>query len=289
MTDGQTNESAVQNPHQHSGQSAIDRSHKIFVLRTNDGSDKPATTALPQTKQTTIMKRTIAITCLVATAGFANAAATYIDFATVAGSTGTVGGNTWNTISTTGPNAIVDTGNTASGSLTLTFNNVNADGTTPGFGGGAFNNGDTVGATAPAFLMNGGTPIASAIGDGLFVNDGAGGDYIVFSLTGLAVSTEYTFTVYGGRNDANFVNNALIRDASDTTTLASYGDRASDTFNLTTDVSGALSFRFTEDETVTNTATNSTLVGMSFESIPEPSSAVLLGFGGLALVLRRRK
>jgi hypothetical protein len=235
------------------------------------------------------MKKTIATTCLIATAGFATAASTYIDFATPGGSTGIVGGNTWNTISTVGPTAIVDTGNAASGSLTLTFNNVNADSTTPGFGGGAFNSNDTVGATAPAFLKNGGTPIASAIGDGLFVNDEAGGDYITFSLTGLALSTQYAFTVYGGRNDANFVNNALIRDLANTTTLASYGNRASATFNLTSDALGALSFRFTENETVTNTSTNSTLVGMSVIQVPEPSSAALLGLGGIALILRRRK
>lgn len=39
----------------------------------------------------------------------------------------------------------------------------------------------------------------------------------------------------------------------------------------------------------TNGSSSSTLGSISFESVPEPSSAALLGLGGLALILRRRK
>ena len=233
-----------------------------------------------------ILLTTLASAALVAAV---QAAPTYIDFATPAGTTGTVGGNIWNNASTAST-SLVDTAGTASGTMTLAFTNANADGTTPGFGGGAFNSGDTVGSTAPAFLMNGGTPIASAIGDGLFTNDGFGGDYATISFSGFAASTVYTFTVYGGRNDANFANTALFQDATGTTNIASYTNRTSATFNVTTDGAGALSFRFTEGgELASNTGSNATLSGMSI-AIPEPSSfAVLLGFAGLGLALTRRQ
>lgn len=210
--------------------------------------------------------------------------ATYIDFATPAGSTGAVGGNAWNTISNTTSNSLVNIAGAANGSLTVTFTDANVG---VGYGGGAFNNTDS-GSSAPGFLLDGGSPIASAIGDGIYVNDGFGGSYATFSFTGLQSSTQYEFTVYGGRSNEFFTTDGLIQSADGTTQLASYGNRESASFNVTTDSSGALSFRFTEDESAKDTSSNATLVAMSFV-IPEPSSAALLGLGGLALILRRRK
>jgi arylsulfatase A-like enzyme len=199
--------------------------------------------------------------------GVSNAYNALIDFAAPAGNaTGLIGGSYWNNVSVASPVNLVDSTNAAFGTLTVSFTILPGN-SGAGFGGAAFNAGDT-GATAPPFLKNAGNPIAAAIGDGIFANADSRA-FTTFTFTGLSPNTPHEFVVYGGRSiDSNFSTTARIASADGVTTIASYGNQQSATFTLTSDLSGQIVFRFDEIEAIQNQTTNATLVAMSVTKLP---------------------
>lgn len=121
-----------------------------------------------------------------------------------------------------------------------------------------------------------------------FTNFGAG-DHIV--------------TIYAGHVERNDINSAPSRDLrmdylitdvdgnasglSDTGTVA--GRTNNGTYTLaftTTDANASLSLTL---DSVSGDAGSGFISGYTFETVPEPSSTALLGLGGLALILRRRR
>ncbi len=66
------------------------------------------------------MIKIITIASLIATAGFASAATTYIDFGNAGGTTGVVDGNTWNTVSGSTSTALSNTLGNPAGNIVVT-------------------------------------------------------------------------------------------------------------------------------------------------------------------------
>lgn len=208
----------------------------------------------------------------------ASAATVLVDFSSAGGSAAgaDTNGNFWTTIATTGATSnLIDTTNTASGiNLTLTF----SGGAGIGFGGSAFNNGDV---SAPAPFNQ-----AFAFGDGLFAND-AGANFATISLSGLTANTNYSITLYGGRNSGWSTGSALIGVTDGTGTGGTYGNRSPLTFTITSTASGTAAFTFREQGGA-GTVDSVTLTSFSLTSVPEPSVALLGGLGVLGLLRRRR-
>lgn len=123
------------------------------------------------------------------------------------------------------------------------------------------------------------------------------GASVTMNLSGLNPATEYLITVYGyGSGQGSSATN--WGPVGDVTNLLSFqGDLVGPgpdpntdlltdynvTFSVTTDGSGAATF--IGDRVTTITVIN----GLSVNVIPEPSSAMLLGAGAVALFLRRRR
>jgi len=132
-------------------------------------------------------------------------------------------------------------------------------------------------------------------------------------VTGLDASLTYQFYLYSvNAGGADVIQAAVSSDVSDTATLPSLTTYQNGT-NVLADgsegnvASGDQRTRHTLSGTFTGSTSYAvyiddfsggvaahpgdrvTLDGIGFEVVPEPSSAALLGLGGLALILRRRK
>ncbi|MGB0993369.1 MAG: PEP-CTERM sorting domain-containing protein [Akkermansiaceae bacterium] len=119
-------------------------------------------------------------------------------------------------------------------------------------------------------------------GDYLFIPSGAialGADPVItWTVTGLAANTDHTFTFTPGETTARGVD--FASGASSVSMLGGGGDVI---LTLTSDGSGQIT------GTATGTGNEGNWAALTIESVPEPSSTALLGLGGLALILRRRK
>lgn len=217
----------------------------------------------------------------------AYAATVLVDFNTtndgLANKTPDTAGNYWNTVTGTGttspgPVALVDTANGTSGitlQVTFTVNGGTGDEGFAGAGAAAANPGPGSGLLNQSFAYT----------DGIYTSNNASSG-ISLTLTGLLANTRYDFSVYGGRD-----SNVASADITLLTGSALIGDttvenRSLADFNITSDGSGAISFRYRD--TSASTSDGSLLTAMSVTQIPEPSAALLGGLGLLALLRRRR-
>jgi len=233
------------------------------------------------------------------------------DFASLGADTN---GNHWNSLGAAGGvgqdvavTALTTSTNTASGwsvAADLTANTSNNTGT--GFGGAGI---DGPTGANPFDITGTNRPTV----DGLFANYNANGT-AVFTFSGLAASTQYDFSLIGGR--ASNGSNGYIKvitgiagaGASDIDLLETTGgtgkyadDDFLDTFSLlndgtiasfsvTSDASGLIAFDFFEGQNDTNGTTNATINALSISQVPEPSAfALLAGMFGLTWVMVRRR
>ena len=114
----------------------------------------------------------------------------------------------------------------------------------------------------------------------------ASGQTETLTLDGLAANTDYVFTLFNAQWDANVrtasldglddgVGNARVTNPDNTFVSYAYNTGASTSFSMNITGSGTFEYHV---YAFTNTV-----------AVPEPSTTALLGLGGLALILRRRK
>ncbi|MBT8037279.1 MAG: PEP-CTERM sorting domain-containing protein [Verrucomicrobiae bacterium] len=241
---------------------------------------------------------TLGLTGLGLAAGTASAATALIDIASSAVVTDPAGdGKYWNTIGQADGaldhsiTNMVDSANVATGfNLAIDVTNIDSGGVSgAGFGG--------TGVNGPS----GADPFdeANVITDGIF-NNNAGNGTAVFSFTGLAASSSYNFSAIGGRETNGDDGAIIILDAATSflgnsaiTTEVNYSllnDGTVRDFSVTSNGSGEIFFEFRKASTG-DTDGSATINGLSIEGavVPEPSSTALIGLGGLALILRRRR
>jgi uncharacterized protein (TIGR03382 family) len=208
------------------------------------------------------MKRALPFLCLLALASAANAATILVDFGAVV-TPGTT--PTWNnfTVGDLGTaQALVDTTNVSSG-VTLTLN-------------GSFSLLDENAAPSG--------PYPTTVTEDSFFAPGSRS----MTLSGLNTSLTYnlTFYAYIARGDSRLThitvngNTVSLEPGNGTTT----GD--SETLsNLVPNASGELVIQYAKDPAVGNLIINA----LEITSVPEPSSAMVLGAFALAPLLRRRR
>ena len=105
------------------------------------------------------------------------------------------------------------------------------------------------------------------------------------TLSGLAPTTDYVLTIYSYDINASSTSDWYI-GANDgtpdhTSVVSSTFDESDAKFDLSVTSDGA--------GEVLITVTGSRFNGMEVAAVPEPTTTALLGLGGLALILRRRK
>lgn len=127
-----------------------------------------------------------------------------------------------------------------------------------------------------------------------------GGDELILSLSGLAANTNFVFTSY--HFDTQNLEGSFTVDqtpsASETATSPFAFDVTDGSGTQTPWETNAYSFDVTTDSSgnldITYTHAGGTWIGINgFDlvstAVPEPSSTALLGLGGIALLLRRRR
>lgn len=119
-------------------------------------------------------------------------------------------------------------------------------------------------------------------GDYLFIPSGAsalGADPVLaWTVTGLVANTDHVFTFTPG-----VTTNRGVDFASGTSSVAMFGGAGDVSLTLTSDGSGQII------GTAVGTGNEGNWAALRIESVPEPSSMALLGLGGVAMILRRRK
>jgi len=199
----------------------------------------------------------------------------YVDFsASASAPDAPAGGNYWTTV---GDNDSVSLLDGATGNDTGWDIQVSTPDTAVGFGGTGI---DGNGADAP-FDQE------FATIDGIFSNRETGVATIFFS--GLEADTLYKFSTYSDR--ASLWRKALISTttgAGGPTDLITVKDTVQE-FSITSDASGEIAFTFARKAIEGDTSGNGVLNALTITAVPEPSSLTLLGLGGLALILRRKK
>jgi len=122
-----------------------------------------------------------------------------------------------------------------------------------------------------------------ALNDGTYTNNN--GSRQTHTFTGLTSGQQYEFQVWFNDNrNGSTVNANTLTGADGGVELLGNGQYAIGTF--TADSTGSQDLTWTETGSISGGAT---LNLVQLRAVPEPSSAALLGLGGLALLLRRRK
>jgi hypothetical protein len=230
------------------------------------------------------MKKTITITGILAlSADSASAAISYIDlgissqtttgnYNNMTGGTGAVPNNLANMIDNTG--ATTDIG------VEYVGNNITLAGTA-GTGANFDVPGD--GPSYPTVLSG---ISSSALRDGLFINENG---VITLTFTGLDAGMTYDFLAYGARGNGGVgVTYTATGANTENGSISSVSDNGTETVNLTgITANGSNEITFVVTDLGGAGALN--FLQITSSPIPEPSSTALLGLGGLALILRRRK
>lgn len=237
----------------------------------------------------------LSLTGLGLATGAANAAIALVDISTAATVTNPASGGLYWTSVGSGTNTtetasnIIDTNNVATTwDIAITTTSINSGGISgTGFGG--------TGVNGPS----GSSPFdeANAITDGLFANNDGNGTAL-FAFTGLESGATYNFSAIGGRNSNGEDGEIIILDSATRIGTGSVGARDNYAllnngtvldFSVDATASGEIWFEFRSGSG--NNGTGATINALSIEGavVPEPSSTALLGLGGLALILRRRK
>ncbi len=104
-------------------------------------------------------------------------------------------------------------------------------------------------------------------------------------LSGLTTNTDYIFTFYNANFDFGGTTRQVILDGADdgvgnTQTAVS---TSNDIYRYAYNTGASTTF------TLNGASTGSAISAFTNEAVPEPSTTALLGLGGLALILRRRK
>jgi hypothetical protein len=228
------------------------------------------------------MKKTIT-GLLALTAVSASAAISYIDLGI---NSQTTTGNYNNMTGASGavPNDLVNmidiTGAATGIRVEYVGNNIALAGTA---GTGANYDVPTDGASYPSVLSG---VSVSALRDGLFIN--AGG-VITLTFTGLDAGMTYDFLAYGARgNGGTGVTYTATGGNTENDSISSVSDNGTETVNLTgITANGSNEITFVVTDGGGAGALN--FLQITSVPIPEPSSTALLGLGGLAFILRRRR
>lgn len=145
--------------------------------------------------------------------------------------------------------------------------------------------------SGPFWTNNGGASTGDAILDGIIDSHSAFGnasDPWELTLSGLQANTQYKIQIIG-------IHDGRGGGISDRTTQFQDNDGGSASATLTRGTGGWVTGTFTTGAAETSFTINA--IGSNdpgagavvLRVVPEPSSAALLGLGGLALILRRRK
>jgi len=127
-----------------------------------------------------------------------------------------------------------------------------------------------------------------AVTDGIYSNTSGG--LVTLTFSDLDVNTKYNLSLIGGRASAGTdgvigITTGTVTDGTLTSnTLRNNGTQLD--LSIFSDSSGEIAFTFV-DTNFTNI--NSTTLNAMSIALPEPSSTALLGLGGVALMLRRRR
>lgn len=182
---------------------------------------------------------------------------------------------------------------TVAGDVTVTMTGLD------GAIGGHFNRGGVT--------NGGGLAFADVYNDFAFKNGGAAGSgspqsmTLTFSGAGISASTSYSLTFFsydsvssGGSHTVSFngasgssgsAPDLLWTGGSNPTTDGQYAT----TGTFTSDGSGVLTIDLSDSWTGATDTTGIRLNAFELDVIPEPSSGILLGLGGLAMLMRRRR
>ena len=142
-----------------------------------------------------------------------------------------------------------------------------------------------------ALITGGGTGIDGVLGDDgrLFTARNGTAE----TLFGLAATTEQFISVPGNVQQAtiNVTGDSIIYNSPSDNGDNTGGQMAAFADLLHFQITGAQAGGVVEVYSIgaENDSNQATVQGFALESIPEPSSTALLGLGGLALVLRRRR
>jgi len=140
----------------------------------------------------------------------------------------------------------------------------------------------------PVFTINPAGSAQMSVNHTAFTNNNVlRGDYywadsnvIPWELTGLAANGTYNITFFEGTDPGGAVSTiGGVLGTAD-------AERDYDFTGVTADGTGKITGTWNDTPDVANRASWG---GMQFELVPEPSTTALLGLGGLALILRRRK
>jgi hypothetical protein len=222
------------------------------------------------------MKKTIIYTAtalFVAIATSASAATVLIDWSTADSTPGGADSNGyhWNSVDAGATNLVGSDGVATTWDVTAAVLDNSGNGNDSGFGGAGVNG-----------------PIGSAPFDQLFaVTDGIYSQsetgYATISFSDLDLSSVYNFSAIGGRNSGGVDGTIAVTTGTGTGgTLLNDGTILD--FSVTSDASGDIVLVFAAP------SSNATFNALSITTaVPEPSFTALLGLGGLALILRRRR
>ena len=137
---------------------------------------------------------------------------------------------------------------------------------------------------------------ASALRDSIFSNQGAGGTNpaMLVTFSGLAAGGSYDLLLYGSRANAQSVDQQWTLVAGTGGAMVAHASELNSTVavewpGIVADGSGVISVQLNANASDNIGALALNFGSISDAAVPEPSSSLLLGLAGLALVGRRKR